>query len=732
MIPNIKSSRGSILLLTLCLVVALAIAAYGIYDLSLGTYRLSQRNEYLARGKALADSEMEYIYFRFENAMVVKKDPATAVAELSGICDTAVPSGYSSSNLWHNPYTLRDPLVVTFQNTPEQWQVKRSITYDHTTTAGASVYNYFTVEVEVISTAPGLPFSVDLRFGRHMNNSVTSIFQYNVFGQGDVDFSPAGSCRITGDIASNGSLYIGGDNIIRNGISSKLEIDASVFYVTPAANSDTYTATDGTTQSLGVNTHDVYVTDPANPSAPPTHIAGLDGVTWGTSPTAQVSQMPAPINLFGGLSPADILDKPFGQLLGSDASTLLYRSVISPPPEAVAAAAGHNDNAAIATGANAEYPGADGTTGGANLTVGGTVINDSTGVSALRAYNQAGLIITVNGDSTTGSPDFTITGPAGSSITFQGTDFPNVITQTTMYDLREQKNVAITDIDVGQLATALTANASRFPGSAFNGTLYVYLANASSSNPAAIRLNNGATTPNYGSGTGFTVATNGGLYVRGDYNTMTSQNVSLVDSTGTVKPDLAPYVNPAVLMADAITVLSPHWDDSVVTPGSGVTDPTMIANMHDPYYTSGGDPSSVTGYTGVTRVAAPTATTVIPDGSPLPTPFTQTIAAGLLTGNTTQGGAVYSGGSNNLVRFLEDWNYNGTGDTVNFYGSFGQLFESQIFNGRYYSPSDAGNEAYIFNYPGQRNYAYNSILKGKPPASSPNITAYSRGNVFTW
>jgi hypothetical protein len=110
----------------------------------------------------------------------------------------------------------------------------------------------------------------------------------------------------------------------------------------------------------------------------------------------------------------------------------------------------------------------------------------------------------------------------------------------------------------------------------------------------------------------------------------------------------------------------------------------------------------------------------------------ETIAAGLLTGNTTQGG-VYSGGSNNLVRFLEDWNYMGaTGNTVNFYGSFGQLFESHIFTGRYYSPADSSLASYIFNYPAQRNYSYNSVLKSSPPPSAPNITAYSRGNIFTW
>jgi hypothetical protein len=289
-----------------------------------------------------------------------------------------------------------------------------------------------------------------------------------------------------------------------------------------------------------------------------------------------------------------------------------------------------------------------------------------------------------------------------------------------MYDLREGKNVAIADINVGNLTQAITALASNFPAGTFNGVLYVYMADSSSDHPAAVRLDNGAQTPGYDSLQGFTVATNGGIYVRGDYNTVTNNNQLLMNPDGTENTSHGD-VNPAALMADQITILSSGWDDKVVTPElSGITDPTMIANMHNPEYTSGTDSS----YTGTPRV--------------VPGNTHATIAAGLLTGNTTDNGAVYSGGGENLVRFLEDWNFGGNGDTVNFWGSFGQLFQSTVFNGQWHSPyetdssGNSTNSAFIYNYPGSRFYSFNSSLKSKPPPCSPNTTLYSRGMVFTW
>jgi hypothetical protein len=211
-------------------------------------------------------------------------------------------------------------------------------------------------------------------------------------------------------------------------------------------------------------------------------------------------------------------------------------------------------------------------------------------------------------------------------------------------------------------------------------------------------------------GKGFTVATNGGIYVRGNYNTTTTAG-PLIDATdGSTNTAAAAVINPAALMADQITVLSADWNNPST---QGNTDAAVNAS-HDPIDTK--DLRTVTKNTKTT------------------------IAAGLLTGDTTaqNGYSVYSGGGDNLVRFLEDWNYNNStgaipdGATANFFGSFGRLFSSTVFTGQWQSPTGSTNMAYVYNHPVQRLYSFNDTLKSKPPPCSPNITVYNRGNFFNW
>jgi len=105
-----------------------------------------------------------------------------------------------------------------------------------------------------------------------------------------------------------------------------------------------------------------------------------------------------------------------------------------------------------------------------------------------------------------------------------GTCDKNTITTKTFYDPREQKNVQVTEIDVGLMNACGVMPA--------NGILYAY----SSSTPAGIRLKNGSELPK----TGLTVASENPVYVMGDYNTVNKV--------------------PAAIMGDAIYVLSNNWE----------------------------------------------------------------------------------------------------------------------------------------------------------------------------
>jgi hypothetical protein len=367
---------------------------------------------------------------------------------------------------------------------------------------------------------------------------------------------------------------------------------------------------------------------------------------------------------------------------------------------------------------------------------------DDPGVGALRAYNRAGLVITVNADGL--GTTFQVRDNNGVlQDSFTPATADNPLTPATMYDLREAKYVAITDVDVAKLASLISTKAP-----SFNGLLYVYVAGTPSSdgtNPdlPAVRLNNGATTPGATALTGFSVATNGGLYVRGDYNTTTVDGAAIATDGSNL--------NPAMLMADAVTILSSNWKDAAVTP-TGAADPWAAykkdANATVIPYSSIADGSVNTSDTLLqladgsvnpdfvafqsslpTTVANPTGLRLAP-ASVNPT----TIGAGILTGSITQATdgsgyltdtSVYSGGGQNLVRFLEDWGTNGS--TVNFYGSIGRLFQSTHFTTPYKLPATN-----TYRNPVNRLFSFNSSLRSKPPPKSPDDTKVDRGTLFTW
>jgi hypothetical protein len=342
----------------------------------------------------------------------------------------------------------------------------------------------------------------------------------------------------------------------------------------------------------------------------------------------------------------------------------VYRALIAPPPSALATALGSSTDAN-----SSEYPAAT------NL----SSTADDESIPELRAYNRAGLIITVNGAGAVAS----ITDGTGTSYLAAITP---AVTTSTLFDQREGKSVAITNIDVGALKTALE---TAVPG--FNGLLYVLLANSSETSPAAVRLSNAAITPGVNTtsqtASGFTVATNGGLYVKGDYNTTTTDGTSAISNTYTGK------INPTLLMADSITVLSSAWDDANSTElGTASTSTSNIS----------------------ARVAASGQTT---------------INSAILTGNTSadsvlegDAAATASGGGQNLIRYMENWN----GNSVTLRGSLGRLFDSRHFTSTFQQPGNA------YRVPGLRTFAFNAGLKTDHVPGQPLITYYSRGDFFNW
>jgi hypothetical protein len=296
----------------------------------------------------------------------------------------------------------------------------------------------------------------------------------------------------------------------------------------------------------------------------------------------------------------------------------------------------------------------------------------SDALSNMRYYNQADYRILIDANN-----NVTITDYTGAAITSGNTynQITNALaTNQPIQDNREATLVRLTTLDINQL----TSSMSKLPawnhtgtggiiyisdtsaGTAVNVTLN---SNTSSTVKRGIRLKNGATLPSGG----MTVVSENPIYIQGDYNTGGNNPPS---NSGTyTDPDVSGYSRRnAAVIADAITVLSSAWSD---------------ANS-DKAISS--------------RVATNT-----------------TLNAALVTGQVPSGGGFYSGGGENFVRFLEDWQKNN--NTFTYYGSMVELFNSLQGTGKWQSASNT------YKAPGLHWYYDTNFQSGAPPGTL-QIAAY--------
>jgi hypothetical protein len=243
-----------------------------------------------------------------------------------------------------------------------------------------------------------------------------------------------------------------------------------------------------------------------------------------------------------------------------------------------------------------------------------------------------------------------------------------------LYDQRRGAWIKTSDIDIGKLKQLIEnpdpnhsgKHIGNFdPATDWNGVVYIESMNTSNT---GVRLLNGGSIPSRGPEIGLTVATNNALYVQGNFNAdgvipATQELIRLPESTS--EP-------PAALVADAITILSNAWNDA--------NSDKAISN----------------------RVAADTE-----------------IAAAFLTGivPTNKGNNNrYSGGVENLPRFLENW----SGKKLGYRGSMVVLFESEIATEPW--PSTGG----VYNPP-NRIWGFNKLFQeGVYPPGTPNTRTYRR------
>lgn len=466
--------------------------------------------------------------------------------------------------------------------------------------------------------------------GRTFTIARSASFQKAIFYDGTIEFTPGGNTVVDGDIASNADIFLGGRNAtamtIRGTVSSPSRLNLD-----PDFQAD-----------IGYN------------------IAG-DLVT-GIVPYF------SPVFPSGRINQAARSSQAQSFLQGLDVATIQAAApAIFPTPNDV--------NHAII----------DPPFAGANAT------NDP--MFEQRMYNKAGLVFKVRENA--GVPYVEVTNPRDPSVNYTSQfapmfsaiaaraatanspavpAIPNPI-RSQITDAREQAanpatpgeyQISVTTIDVGQLKSIIESiPALTNSTTGFNGVLYVHDTGTAKS---GIRLINGTETPNINDN-GFTVATNTGLYVQGDFNT---------------KEDANGQTNRSVVMADAVTGLSNNWLD---------------ARSSEPVVWD--RPASSTTYN----------TAVI------------TGDVGMVTSTNASGNTVMnksSGGPHNMIRFLENWQ----GQTYTLKGSIVQLFQSKTFDSSWVNQFD------VYKLPGQRFITFDTNLANNPLRNFVSLLVAKRGDYF--
>jgi hypothetical protein len=223
-------------------------------------------------------------------------------------------------------------------------------------------------------------------------------------------------------------------------------------------------------------------------------------------------------------------------------------------------------------------------------------------------------------------------------------------TNVSFYNKREGKTVQATQIDVAKLISWSATNTAIRPYQ-LRDVDSIYVADErtqTASTEPGLRLVNGAVLPSRG----LTVASPDPVYVLGDYNAPSAVR----GTTNTLS------TKPASIVGDAVTILSPAWSDANSSAG--------IAS----------------------RVAANT-----------------TVNAAIIAGIVPSNGTSYSGGVENLPRFLENW----AGKMFTYNGSMVMMYPSKFARAAW-----GGNDVYS---PPNRNWAFdrNFLDATKLPPGTP-------------
>lgn len=290
-----------------------------------------------------------------------------------------------------------------------------------------------------------------------------------------------------------------------------------------------------------------------------------------------------------------------------------------------------------------------------------------------RFYNQAGIVILINAANV-----ITVyQGPAGarSNVTGESNNGPGgTAAQAAVESLSFNKfitdNRRMSASDLTQVRTVqfnMEAFRARYPTNTtkdWNGIIYIADTSAGLGAKRGIKIVNAGKVPT----NGITIASENPVYIQGDFNSGKTSSASPPSNSGDPTDSTAAgYTKqPCLIAADAVTLLSNNWNDA----NSGLSLAERFA----------------------------TNTTV-----------NSAIIAGNVQTNST-GGGDYSGGAENFVRFLEDWQSGGS--TFTYYGSMIQFFRSAQA-----SESWGTNPSVTYSPPTLKWYFDKDLTTKSPPST---------------
>jgi len=317
--------------------------------------------------------------------------------------------------------------------------------------------------------------------------------------------------------------------------------------------------------------------------------------------------------------------------------------------------------------------------------------NEPYSVAKHRFENKAGLVLTMDGDVYEQSGEITNAEYTSRVFIDNITNLNWAVSTNEFFNRRnmdyytndfEKGMVYPIDIDIELFNAWVFAQPSSLSfkdsSSSRAGILYIEQTNATGH---AVRISNAEEL--YPLPGGFSLATPNPLYVRGDYNIKIGGNYN------------TNY--PSALLSDAMTILSENWIDE----DNKVWPEWIIRNRQSGYYS------------GLEKACNTTINTAIMTGS------------AMTTENINE--YRFSGAANNLVRYLENWNYREFKINGNQTCLWPSKYEWQHYI--YRSQTDTGLDPWHYRWPSYRTFLYDESLKTRNPPGFDNFYTFC---ILNW